>query len=293
MRAGLTISSAAHAVILGWGLIHFASVKPREPQLDTLPIDLVSISELTKMRTGQTKVKTIEPVKQVEKKDEPKTIEDLTRPLKDKEVKATPPPPQAPPPAVETPPKPEKEKPEEVKETPKPVPTPPKKQAKAEPKKQPEKKIAKQKTPPVKTKHEFDPDKIATLLDRRAPSRKQNADEQKTNPTLGTPKGDSVTLSMSELDAFKRHVSSCWNVLPGAGNMERAIVELRIMLNPDGTLAAPPQVYNKPPTAGAQATAESAIRAVINCAPYKMLRANTYSAWKDMILNFDPDDMRS
>lgn len=56
---------------------------------------------------------------------------------------------------------------------------------------------------------------------------------------FGATKGDQQVLSMDELMALARHVEKCWNVLPGVGNMERAVVELRIQMNPDGTLAAP------------------------------------------------------
>lgn len=296
MRPGFTISTAFHAVVLGWGLIHFASVKPSEaPPVESLPIDLVSISDVTKMKQGNLKAeKQPEVVKQIEKKSEPTPKSDPNLPVKNKDVKSTPPPPTPTEEKVE-----KKEDPKKEQAKPDPAPSEDaiakklEEQKKTEKKKEAPKKVVKQKAPPVKSKHEFDPDRIAELLDRRAPSRKQNAGEQKSTTNFGAPKGNDLVLSMSERDAFRRHVQSCWNVLPGAGNLERVAVELRIMLNPDGTLAAPPQVYSRPTTPGAQATAESAIRAVINCAPYKMLQAKTYPVWKDMILNFDPNDMNS
>jgi hypothetical protein len=39
-----------------------------------------------------------------------------------------------------------------------------------------------------------------------------------------------------------------------------------------------------------QTTAESAVRAVIACQPYKMLSANKYNFWKDMIFMFAPPE---
>lgn len=291
MRAGLTISSAFHAVILGWGLIHFASPRPLEaPPVEALPIDLIDVSEMTKLRAGKrTPEKVIAPVKQAEKKAEPEPQIDPNLPVKEKTVKATPPPPEAaPPPKAQEQPKKEEPKPD-VAETPAPKPVPQKEQPKKA-EKQPEKKVAKVKTPPVKTKREFDPDEIAALLDRRAPSRKQNAGETKSNATLGATKGDSQQLSIDELVALARHVEKCWNVLPGVGNVERAAVELRIQMNPDGTLAAPPQVINRGTGPAFQTTAESAVRAVIACQPYKMLSANKYNFWKDMIFMFSPPE---
>lgn len=291
MRPGFTISTALHAVVLGWGLIHFASVKPNEAQpVDSLPIDLVSITDMTKMKQGKTKAeKQIEPVKQAEKKAEPTPVTDANLPVKDREVKSTPPPP--------TPQEEVVKKEEPKKEEPKkdPVPSPDaiakkleEEQKKSEKQKEAPKKVVKEKAPPVKTKHDFNPDKIAEMLDRRAPSRKQNAGEQKSNANLGVAKGQDNMLSMDELVALARHVEKCWNVLPGVGNVERAVVELRIQMKPDGTLAAPPQVLNSGTGAAFQATAESAVRAVIACQPYKMLSAGKYNFWKDMIFNFAP-----
>lgn len=291
MRAGLTISSAFHAAILGWGLIVFTSPRILEaPPVDSIPIDLVSISEFTKVNAGKkSPEKTPEPIKQVEKTDAPKTIEDLYRPIKEKEVKAAPPPKEAaPPPVAETKPKPEEVKPDP---TPGPTPEPLKEQPKkAEKKEKTDKKEAKVKTPPVKTKYDFDPKKIHAELDRKTPSRQKVAGNTPTTPRSGN-EGESVTLSMTELAALQRRVESCWNVLPGAGNMERSPVELRIRMNPDGTLSAAPQVLNTNPSPGFQATAESAVRAIIACAPYKMLSSRTYPVWKDLIFIFNPSDM--
>lgn len=292
MRPGFTISTAFHAVVLGWGLIHFASVKPVEaPPAESLPIDLVSISEFTKAKQGNPKPeKQPQPEKQVDKQAEPKEKADPSLPVKNKDVKSTPPPP----PSEQA----EKKK-EEPKKEDQAKPDPKleedaiakklAEQKKADKKKETPKKVVKEKAPPVKTKHEFDPDRIAELLDRRAPSRKQNAGEQKSNAGLGTPKGQDSTLSMSELDAFRRQVEKCWNVLPGAGNLDRSRVELRITLNPDGTLASSPQIYKAATGPNAQATSESAVRAVITCGPYKMFRPQTYASWKDMIVGFEPN----
>lgn len=295
VRAGTALSIALHAAVIVWAFWNFASVKPRTTEpTEALPIDLVTISDVTKMKTGKTNapVKEIAPVKQVEKKADPTPVIDPNLPVKDKDVKSTPPPP--PTPTEEKVAKKEEPKKEEVKPDPAPSPDAIQKKLeetkKQEKKKETPKKVVKQKAPPVKTKRDFDPDKIAELLDRRAPSRKQNAGEQKSNATFGATKGDQNVLSMDELVALARHVEKCWNVLPGVGNVERAVVELRIRMNPDGTLAAHPEILNRSSSPAFQATAESAVRAVIACQPYKMLSAAKYNFWKDMIFNFAPPE---
>jgi outer membrane biosynthesis protein TonB len=293
MRPGFTISTAFHAVVLGWGLIHFASVRPNEaPPVDSLPIDLVDISDITKTKQGNVKAEKKPDVeKQVEKQADPTPKVDPNLPVKNKEVKSAPPPPTPTPPEKVEP----KEEPKKEAVTPDTAPSPDaiakkleEEKKKVEKKKETPKKVA-EKAPPVKSKHNFDPDKIAELLDRRAPSRKQNSGETKSNTNFGVPKGNDTTLSASEIDAFRRQVEKCWNVLPGAGNLDRSRVELRIMFNPDGTLASQPQIYRAATGPNAQTTSESAVRAVINCGPYKMFKAQTYASWKDMIVGFEPN----
>ncbi len=68
-------------------------MKPAEaPPVDSLPIDLVSISDVTKSKQGSLKAeKQPEPEKQVEKKAEPKEKVDPNLPVKQKEVKSHPP----------------------------------------------------------------------------------------------------------------------------------------------------------------------------------------------------------
>lgn len=292
IRAGTAFSIALHGVVVAWALFNFASVKPRDTQpTEALPIDLIQVSEFTKMKTGKVKApeKEIAPVKQAEKKADPTPVIDPNLPVKEKEVKATPPPPT---PAPEQVAKKDEPKPEEVKPDPTPSPDAIQKKLEEQPKKvekkQAPKKVVKEKAPPVKTKLDFNPNEIAALLDRRAPSRKQNSGEQKSDATLGVAKGDQNQLSMDEIMALTRHVEKCWNVLPGVGNIQAGMVELRIRMNPDGTLAAQPQVLNSANGAGFQALAEGAVRAVIACQPYKMLSAGKYPVWKDMIFNFAP-----
>ncbi|MCW5682397.1 MAG: hypothetical protein KF794_12290 [Xanthobacteraceae bacterium] len=292
MRPGLTISTAFHALLLAWGLIQFSSVKPREAQpVESLPIDLVSDVTKTKVGVKKAPEKMLEPVTKVDKVQPSDPIKQLIdAPVDKKDLKATPPPPKAQEQAEKTPEKQEEKKPD-------PAPSPdakpqPKKEEvkkKEEPKKE-EKKVAKTKPLDIKTKRKFDPDEIANLIDRRDPTRKQITGEKKTNATLGTKTGDSNQLSMDELIAFTRHLEKCWNLLPGVGNMERAVVQLRVQLKLDGSLSAQPQVLNRGVGPAFATTAETALRAVNACAPYKMLRPEKYNVWRDMIIDFVPPE---
>ena len=118
VRAGLTVSSLGHAVILGWGLIAFAPAAFDTPPAESMPVDLVPITDLTELRAGNKDAPKKEEAKQTgEKKEEVKRAPEGEQPKpKLPEVKqaATPPEPK-PEPKLEP-----EAKPEPRKEEPKP-----------------------------------------------------------------------------------------------------------------------------------------------------------------------------
>jgi colicin import membrane protein len=62
-------------------------------------------------------------------------------------------------------------------------------------------------------------------------------------------------------------------------------------LGQDGALIALPKIMNRGSSALFQIAAESAVRAVQTCAPFKFLPAAKYDAWKEIEINFDPREM--
>jgi colicin import membrane protein len=109
--------------------------------------------------------------------------------------------------------------------------------------------------------------------------------------SLGTSRGTAVSLSASELDAMRARLASLWNVQPGVEHPEELFVTIRIRLNPDRRLAAPPQVVSTGNSPRYQAAADAAVRAVLQGQPYNMLRDETYEQWKYMDIDFDPKQM--
>ncbi|MDR3495243.1 MAG: cell envelope integrity protein TolA [Ancalomicrobiaceae bacterium] len=114
--------------------------------------------------------------------------------------------------------------------------------------------------------------------------------------SLGTPTGPNanVKLSQNEIDGFVAQIKSCWS--PPIGAAESNItVRLRILLNPDGTLKAKPELIEISGAGNSlgPALAGSAIRAVQMCAakgPFKM-PADKYAGWAEVRALFDPKDM--
>ena len=103
--------------------------------------------------------------------------------------------------------------------------------------------------------------------------------------------GSQPRLSQSELDAMRARLASLWNVQPGVKHPEELYVTVRIRLNPDRRLAAPPQVVSTGSSPRYQEAADAAVRAVLHGQPYTMLRDETYEQWKYMDIDFDPKQM--
>src|SRR5262249_16633258 len=128
------------------------------------------------------------------------------------------------------------------------------------------------------------------LLDKRDPQRQAiTGDAVNRTPSLGTSTGQAPALTQSEIDALRAQIQACWNPPAGTADAKELIVRVKILLNQDGWLAAEPVLMNR--GSGAfQIAAESALRAVRRCAPYKLPIAK-YEVWKDVEVTFDPRDM--
>jgi colicin import membrane protein len=293
VRPGLAVSSIAHAVILGWGLLWFTPKTLESKPMEAMPVDIVPISDITQNKAG---VKTPpKPDKKplVEKQADPKEMKELVEKVsKQPEIKQA----SAPPPPSEEKKK-EAAKPEEKQET-KPEPKKEAEKKKPEPPKKPEKPKEHAKSSPNKmkaapTKHEFDPNKIAALLDRRTPQRHEmsSLENPNRNPAPGFAKGQSAMLSQTEIDALRRRLAQCWNPPAGIADAGKLSVVIRVLFRKDGSVAAPPQTVAGPPSALGPAMAESAKRAILSCQPFTMLNPAHYEQWRDMEINFDPSEM--
>ncbi|MFN4090086.1 MAG: hypothetical protein ACK4QW_13745 [Alphaproteobacteria bacterium] len=99
-------------------------------------------------------------------------------------------------------------------------------------------------------------------------------------------------LTLSEEDALRRQIERCWSVPSGARDGRDLIVEVRVSLNPDGSVrdaraVQSPRMASDP---FYRAAAESAVRAVQRCSPLNV-PPNKYSVWREMTLTFNPKDL--
>ena len=107
--------------------------------------------------------------------------------------------------------------------------------------------------------------------------------------SLGRPTGQSATLTQSEEAALAAQMRACWNLLP-AQIQSGFVVELRIQLNRDGTVAATPQLLTRPTNSMHGLIGRQAVRAVLDCGPYR-LPAEKYAQWADFEVVFRATDV--
>jgi hypothetical protein len=291
MKVAYTISGLGHAAVLLWSIWSLAAKPLPAPPPESLPVDIVSVSEFTQMTAGNKDApKTETPKPLAEKIDEPKPVEDVTAKIVEKkEVKA----------ARETAPAPEV-KPVEAKPEKKPAETKPDQIAEALTKdeaKKPEQKKAEAKTPtppkkPAPPAPKFDPKKVEALLDKKEATRLAAAgDTLNQAPSVGLPNASAKTLSLSELDALRQRLMQLWTLPAGARDPQELIVVFRIKLKRDGTLDGWPTLVSSRNSPIAIAARESAARAINRGQPYDMLRPENYELWKDIEITFDPRDV--
>ncbi|SFK57182.1 hypothetical protein SAMN04488518_106278 [Pseudovibrio ascidiaceicola] len=308
MRAGLIASLIVHVVVLVAGAVslNFGKELNTAP-VDSLPVDLVPVSELTKLQLGTKEAKEIkeaalQPTKKPAEKPEPekktgeakkevKKVQEAKKEVQQAETPPPPPEPAEPEPAPKEVPK-EKAPVEtaelgpEIEKTEK-----PKQVVKVRPRSKP-KPPARPKAPKKeepKKKEDFN-SKMAALLNKT--NAKSSGTAKSAKPaSLGSELGQTnVKMSQSELDALRGQVARCWNPPVGAAGAEDLTVRLQFNLSRTGEVEGQMKVLNSSSNPTFRAAASSAERAVYRCGPYS-LPAAKYDAWKTVILNFDPRDM--
>jgi colicin import membrane protein len=305
MRKATARSAGLHVAVLLWATLSLSGKALDATPPDALPVDMISEKDFSQMTKGAKDApKPVEkPKPLVEKKAEPKPeIEDIKPKITEKqEVQAA----SQKPPEPPKPPEPKKPEKQEAKaEEKKPEPKPEEKKPDAiakEIKKEDDKKLKEAKAeqkkpepkkPPVKKPPEFNPDKIAALLDQRAPQRHAaTGDELNPNATLGRAKGLAAQLTQSEIDALRERIKQCWQPPLGAENASDLQVVFRVVFNTNGTVSRGPDVVEGAPSALGPVFAESARRAILQCQPYTMLRPEHYAQWRDMEMVFNLRDM--
>lgn len=171
-------------------------------------------------------------------------------------------------------------------------PKPPQAQtAKAPDRKETERPAEKQANKPKSEEKQFNADEVAALLNKEKASgggAKRSIEEAALG---GDRTNNGQKLTQSEMDALRGQIERCWNVPAGAMDAQNLKVSIQFKLDRAGDIEGNPEIVEGGGAAGIErAAAESARRAVMQCAPYT-LPAEKYEAWADVIVHFDPSDM--
>jgi colicin import membrane protein len=292
----LVASVVLHVLVIGWGLVSFSSKAFESMPEESLPVDIISADQLAHVTAGMKTGKKENPKPLVEKVAEAKPVDDdavgkiSEKPpvVTDTSPPPTPKPVEKPVEKKPDPPKPVAE--EKPKEEPKPIekkPDPPKvdpiaEALKKEEKKPPPKPQA-QAAPPAKPKTErtFDQTKIAALLDKRDPTRQAvTGATLNSNAALGLSKGAAADNSATWGAMFQDQVNRCWKKpYGGIESHDDPQIVIDVKLKRDGTLETSPLPEATQPTPYLRIYQESALRAIIECQPYR-LPAAYFDEWK-------------
>ncbi len=135
-------------------------------------------------------------------------------------------------------------------------------------------------------------DDISALLNKVDEKRAAPAPESERTgtPLLGPANidGEDARIAADIADALRARIEECWNVPAGVRDAERLRVRIRFQLGPGGEIVGGPVVLNRMDHPAFPAAAQSAVRAIIACAPYAFLPPDRYDLWQDVILTFDP-----
>lgn len=266
-RKALLLSLGLHAVLIGlmFADFHFAKEYTKAPPA-------ILMVDLTKVKIAD---KTNLPQKSVAKKEQAKPT---SKPDKTKQQVKTPEPKPQP------------------KEAPK-----PKEAVAVQPKKEEKKQEATKPAPQPKSKK---PDyNLKSLLasvekvrqDTPAPSAEHSPSEALDNGTEG--RMDQL-LTISDKDFIASKLRDCWNIDGGAQNIDEIVVQIRVLVNQDGSVREA-KIMNNMNLPAFKSLSESARRAVYICAqkgadsPFKILSdhyGDHYQDWKELYLNFNPMD---
>jgi outer membrane biosynthesis protein TonB len=302
-RKGTVLSVAVHVLVLGWGLMSFSARSLEAPAMeDVIPVD-ISMDDTSKMKAGIESGKKENTKRIADKVGEIKPVDDAVGKVDKKDiVTSTSTPEQQKPqekPVEKKPdpkPEPKKEEPKQAEKKPDQKANDPIAEAlKADAKKPPPKAEAKATPQPTKPKERiFDQSKIASLLDKRDPSRQSITGEAiNQQAALGTRTGNANAMVASWRGAFGRKVRDCFTPPYNGQDADQFEVDIDIYMRPDGSVAAEPTIVavRGPSRSVAMAVAESAKRAVLQCQSYTFLPKEQYETWKKIEMTFGLKEM--
>ncbi len=284
MRRGMIFSAGLHIAVIILAILGLPILFARAPTTDPpITVEMVRISDKTRTLPA--------PPKPKPKPSRKHPVKPKPEPVKPKAAALPPPPP-----------------PDLAKLEPVPVPKPkPKVKAKKPPPKPKVKKRKRRKPRLTKIKPRRKPlaprkdfvDSVLKDVSKEKPREKEKKPDKKvvkkTEPAPPRPRPSlDQRLTISELDALRRQIEACWSIPAGARDAENLIVDISVVMNPDGSVQRAEIVDRSRLTGDPfyRAAAESALRAVLHprCSPLR-LPPQKYQQWRRFTLSFNPKEL--
>ena len=122
-----------------------------------------------------------------------------------------------------------------------------------------------------------------------APAQARN----KSEDNFDGPATEAADIASTLITHFRRHLKTCSKLPASLSGADDVKVKLRVLMTPDGRLAAEPILIEASASMKGPLLMQGAIRALQACQPYAMLPADRYGEWKVLDLSFTPRDFTS
>jgi colicin import membrane protein len=293
-KSGYIVSGAMHAALLGAIIVGFSQAPKFDDAAESFPVETITQSQFNEIMKGEHNGK---PVKTPVEKPAPKPVEataptppdaEIDRPIPRLDSKASPTPePPTRPKIVDKPkdPTPDKPKLDSVAKF--------LEKAKAEDEQKTPTKPKSADAPVDPPRQPYDPNAIAKLIGQAkpAPNRQVASLTPLGSQTQNAPRM-SPSLSASLDGWLQEAYLNCWTQPPTMPQGEKYVALVHVSFNPDGSLAAQPQLVNPPSDPAWRAYSESAMRAVLKCNPLHVPPQYVpyFEQWKAKTVHFDPQD---
>ncbi|WFU19994.1 hypothetical protein [Bradyrhizobium sp. CB3481] len=272
ISSDITASAVAHVSLLTL-LVLFSEVHPfGAVTAEQIPVEIVTPQDVPEQPN---------PPEQQAAETRPESPPDFSS--ADKPAAASPPPAAQPVPVTQPAPAARPQKQAALATPPAPQPAPP-------PPSQPAAPAYKQPEPDVSIKYQvllgLPPDLSPMPLTSAQP-------HNKGDDAFDGPATEAADLSSSVVAEFRRHLKTCSKLPASLDGNDDVRVKLRVLMTPDGRLAADPILIEASASMKGPLLMQGAIRALQACQPYGMLPADRYGEWKVIDLSFTPQDFSS
>ena len=105
-----------------------------------------------------------------------------------------------------------------------------------------------------------------------------------------SPAAKTADVASGIVAEFRQRVRSCAKLPASVAPSDKIRIKLRVLMTPEGRLAAEPILIEASASAKGPALMQGAISALQACQPYAMLPADRYGEWKVIDLSFTPED---